>query len=84
VTLLGQGISPLTLHQASFAVWGGAVGVHLLARLVPALQLTVLRRVAHPGALLRVVAGGATAVAAVAAVTFVLAHAQSWTQGWLA
>lgn len=31
----------MTLHQAAFAVWAGATGLHVLARLVPTLQLTV-------------------------------------------
>jgi hypothetical protein len=38
VTVLGFSVSPLTLHQASFAVWAGATGLHVLARLVPALR----------------------------------------------
>ncbi len=35
-SLLGQGISPLTLHQLSFILFGVFVGLHVLARLVPA------------------------------------------------
>lgn len=38
-SVLGHGVGPLTLHQAAFAVWAVATGLHVLARLVPALQL---------------------------------------------
>jgi hypothetical protein len=48
------------LHKASFLVWTGAFGVHVLAHL---LELPRLRRVRVPGALLRV----ALATASVAA-----------------
>jgi hypothetical protein len=48
------------LHKASFLVWTGAFGVHVLAHL---LELPRLRRVRSPGALLRV----ALATASVAA-----------------
>jgi hypothetical protein len=48
------------LHKASFLVWAGAFGVHMLAHL---LELPRLRRVRIPGALLRV----ALATASVAA-----------------
>jgi hypothetical protein len=48
------------LHKASFLVWAGAFGVHVLAHL---LELPRLRRVRIPGALLRV----ALATASVAA-----------------
>lgn len=48
------------LHKASFLVWTGAFGVHVLAHL---LELARLRRVRIPGALLRV----ALATASVAA-----------------
>jgi hypothetical protein len=42
-TLVGFRLDWLTLHQAAFAVWAGATGLHLLARIVPALRLTVAR-----------------------------------------
>lgn len=41
VTVLGQQISPLTLHQASFIGWAVATGLHVLARLLPAARLAV-------------------------------------------
>jgi hypothetical protein len=37
------GISVLMLHKAFFAVWAVATGLHTLARLIPALRLTVAR-----------------------------------------
>jgi hypothetical protein len=55
LTLVGFRVGWITLHQASFAVWAGATGLHLLSRIVPALRLTFLapgtRRV--PGGRLR-------------------------------
>jgi len=83
VTALGFSVSPVTLHQAAFAVWAGATGVHVLARLVPALQLTVRRRLAHPGRVLRMAAGLAVAASAVGAVVLALGHAGSWTSGFV-
>jgi len=53
----GRGIlgTPLTLfmvHKGAFVVWGVATGLHTLARIIPALQRTLLRRrpEAVPGA----------------------------------
>ncbi|GAB3448229.1 hypothetical protein GCM10027517_33090 [Phycicoccus ginsengisoli] len=43
VSLLGFRVSWVTLHQGFFAVWAGAVGLHLLGRIVPALRTTLLR-----------------------------------------
>jgi hypothetical protein len=57
-SLLGQRVDLITLHQASFAVWAVATGLHTLGRTYPALRTTVLsddhtrsRRV--PGRLVR-------------------------------
>jgi hypothetical protein len=43
VTLLGQRIDLLSLHQASFIVFAVAAGLHLLARFVPAVVLATER-----------------------------------------
>jgi hypothetical protein len=43
VTLLGQRIDLLSLHQASFLVFAVAAGLHLLARFVPAVALATER-----------------------------------------
>ena len=40
VTLLGFRVDWVTIHQAFFAVWAGATGLHLLGRIVPALRMT--------------------------------------------
>lgn len=41
VELAGLRIDAITLHQASFVVWGVATGLHVLGRLLPALSATV-------------------------------------------
>lgn len=84
VTALGQRVDWLTLHQGLFIVWAVLTGLHLLGRLVPALQLTVMTKHATTtvdGMRLRTaVLLGSVAVAAVAAV-LVLAASGSWRGG---
>lgn len=46
---LGQQVSPLTLHQASVLVWAVPTGLHVIARILPALGLATTRS-AHEGA----------------------------------
>jgi hypothetical protein len=41
ITVAGQRITVLTLHQASTIAWAVATGLHVLGRVVPALQLTM-------------------------------------------
>jgi hypothetical protein len=41
-TLLGFGVSPITLHQAAFVLWLSSTGLHVLGRFVPALHLSRL------------------------------------------
>lgn len=48
VTLIGFRASWVTLHQAFFAAWAVAAGLHLLGRIVPALRITLVRG-AGPG-----------------------------------
>ena len=43
VTLLGQRIDLLSIHQASFIVFAVVAGLHLLARMVPAVVLATER-----------------------------------------
>jgi len=62
VTVAGQRIDPLTIHKICFVLWLVATGAHVLARTVPAMQLTVVRRK-------RRTVPGAAARAAVVAVT---------------
>ncbi|MGH3414080.1 MAG: hypothetical protein ACRDPH_13475 [Marmoricola sp.] len=79
VSILGFRVDWVTLHQAAFAVWATATGLHVLARLVPALRLVGSRsgrRSPVPGAPWRfAVAGLAAAVAVPTAV--LLVHADS-------
>ncbi len=44
ITALGQRVDWLTLHQGLFIAWAVLTGLHVVARTVPALELTVLRR----------------------------------------
>jgi len=84
VTVLGQQISWLTLHQVTFIAWGVATGLHVLARTMPAVHLTLtpLRapsRVA--GTTMRTLALLATLLVAVGAALLVLGLSGSWTRG---
>jgi hypothetical protein len=63
--VLGQRVSPLTLHQAAFIVFAVVAGLHLLARLVPAGLLAGGR--AHVGQARSVVPGGPARAFAVTA-----------------
>jgi hypothetical protein len=42
VTALGLRVDWITVHQAAFAVWAAATGLHLLGRIVAAVRLTLL------------------------------------------
>lgn len=83
LTVVGQGISPLTLHQASFVGWAVVTGLHVLARLVPAFQLATGRPGTGrtDGARLRTSAVLLTAVVAAAVTSVVLGLSSSWTDG---
>ena len=85
VTLLGQRIDLLWIHQALFVVFAVVAGLHVLARLVPAVMLTTGR--IHPaggdGRLLRgrgprVAILVATIVAGALAAALILPAAASW------
>jgi hypothetical protein len=52
--LPGLSISAFTLHQASVVAWAAATGLHVLARLVPAVQIVRRARVSIPGLTARV------------------------------
>lgn len=83
LTVLGQRISPLTLHQATFILWAPATGLHVLARMVPALQLTVLRQrpVRPAGTAARAVTLGAVVAASAVAAAMVLGSSRAWLNG---
>ena len=77
VRALGQRVDAITVHQAFFACWSVATGLHVLARLAPAMALAG-RRSAVPGGRRRFAAVAVTlAVAAIAAV-LLLGAAAAW------
>ncbi len=83
--LLGQPVTPLSLHQAAFIAWAAATGVHVLARVLPALHLAASGTGSGPGALpgrrlrLGVLLGTAAAAATIAMI--VLDATASWPTG---
>ena len=82
LAVLGQQISALTLHQAAFVLWGAATGLHVLARLVPAVRLAAPSRrggARLPGAVPRAGALLATGALAALVATVVLGLAAGWT-----
>jgi hypothetical protein len=79
-TVLGHGVSPLTLHQGSFIVWGVATGLHVLGRLLPALQIAGAGR-PLPGGRSRLLLVLGAVAAAVAAAVIVLGLSDAWTSG---
>lgn len=75
------GVNAITLHQGAFIVWGAATGLHVLGRLIPALQLTVVRAAGAAvvrGVALRWLALGASVVASVASAALILQHTGGW------
>jgi hypothetical protein len=84
LTVVGQQVSPLTIHQACFILWAVATGLHVLVRTVPAVQLVMPsgnRRPPVGGAAGRGVFLLATLVAAAIAAAIVLGLSSSWTSG---
>jgi hypothetical protein len=79
-SLLGNGVSALTLHQASVIVWAVTTGLHVLARLASALRL-VGARSRLPGVRARVVVLAIVALIAALLAGTVLASATDWTHG---
>ena len=85
-TALGQQVSPLTLHQAFFILFAVFVGLHVLARSVPALLHVSGRirrghdRVGVPGGRARAITVLGCAIAGVLAMVFVL-PVSGWDHG---
>jgi hypothetical protein len=80
-TALGQRVDWITLHQGLFIGWAVLAGLHVLARLLPALQLTVLSRsttTAVGGATWRAAILVASLVVAAVAAGLVLSASGSW------
>jgi hypothetical protein len=85
LSVLGFGVDALTLHQGFFIVWAVATGLHVLARLVPAVQLAGGRRKEGagpagrvPGAPVRVAVLALTLAVAGVTTALVLPAASSW------
>jgi hypothetical protein len=73
------GITVLFLHKASFVVWAVATGVHTLARLIPAVRLTVLPAIGRvPGKVGRTAALSLTVMVAIVAAALALSLAAPW------
>jgi hypothetical protein len=79
--VLGNGVSPLTLHQGSVIVWAVATGLHVLGRFTTALRLA--GGPSLPGVRARLAALAVIAVAAVLLAIIGLVVATDWTQGRL-
>ncbi len=81
VTAAGFGVNAITLHQAMFACWAVATGLHVLGRFVPALRLTIARQardVSVPGASRRAILLLSTAALAAVAGPLALYAIGSW------
>jgi hypothetical protein len=85
LSVFGQQVSAVTLHQALFIAFGVLTGLHLLARFVPAIQLTSGARTdtkAGPrGNRPRALALVMTLAAAAVAAALILPTAHGWQQG---
>lgn len=77
----GHRVDAITVHQATFAVWAVATGLHTLGRGVPALRLTMTPRRVGPAVQGRYWRSGAlvvTMLAAAVTAILVLGAAGSW------
>jgi len=82
VTVAGQRIDPLTIHKICFVLWLCVTGAHVLARAIPAMQLTVARRRPHlPGSLARAAVVAVTMAASVATGVIVMDLPSDWSRG---
>ena len=78
---LGQRVDWVAIHQATFAVWAVVTGLHTLARLIPAIRLTVAPAEPGqpvPGQVRRAVTLTATVTIAAVAAAMVWSAAGSW------
>jgi hypothetical protein len=77
LSVVGQRVDLLTLHQAAFAVWAVVTGLHVLVRVLPAWQAGT-RGSRVPGDVWRAVALFAIGALGVAAMGWVLANSGGW------
>jgi len=85
-TVAGHTLDLTFLHKATFVLWIGATGLHVLARLVPAMQLTMVRLTSRrpagavPGRYRRggVIAATLVAAAIAAVVTVAAVDLSAW------
>jgi hypothetical protein len=83
ITVLGQRVDWLTLHQGLFIVWAVFTGLHVIGRFVPALNLVIFPKLATNG-----IDGGrnratiliATLAVAAVSAALVLSASGSWRQ----
>lgn len=82
-TVGGFTVSPITLHQAAFIAWLAVTALHVLARTIPAVKLTVggFHPGVVPGRSLRLLALVVTAGLGAAAAVVVLHYGGAWTHG---
>lgn len=78
VTVVGRRVDWLTVHQAAFVVWAVATGLHVLARTLPAWQLTRIPAARVPGMGRRGLALLASGVLGLGCVGLVLQHSGGW------
>jgi hypothetical protein len=81
---LGFRVDAVTLHQAAFVLWLATSGLHVLGRLIPALQLSRIAAApvagrSLPGTSARLALGGLTGAAATATGLLVVNLAGWWT-----
>lgn len=81
-SVAGRQVDAITLHQAAFLVWVVATGLHILTRLLPALQLTGPRGGRLPGRRFRTVSLIVVGILAAVAAVLVLGVSTSWTSGF--
>jgi hypothetical protein len=82
LTVGGQQVNALALHQLSFILWAGATAIHLIARALPAARLTAgSRRSPVPGRAGRLLTLTATLVAGAFTAWLVLSVSQAWARG---
>ena len=83
-TVVGFRVDAITLHQAAFVLWLATTGLHVLGRLIPALQLSRLASLSAPpqhvpGTGARLALIGVTGAAATATGLLVTSLAGWWT-----